>query len=83
MTQYIKRFEAHVYTKLGGLDMAEDFFRRHPDLRRGLYHAGRYHQGKRGASWKGAAIFFRFHILSRLQADRAAAWKTPIKREAP
>lgn len=75
---YIKRFEAYIYTKLGGLDMAEEFFRRHPDLRRLMYHNARYHCGKRGASWKGAAIFYRWHIRPRLRADREAAMKTPL-----
>lgn len=78
MTQYIERFESHVYKRLGGLDMAEDFFHRHPDVQKRLRGEAIYHHRKGGSAWKGAAIFHRWVVRPRLRADREEAMRAPI-----
>lgn len=76
---YLQRFEAALYTKLGGWDMAKAFFKRHPGLVRMARIAALYHRAKGGAYWKGATIFHKQYVQPVLKADRKAACKKPIK----
>ena len=78
--RYWKRFIGNVYARLGGLEMAEEFFERHPGARISMRRSCRYHFGKKGASYKGAKIFFERTLLPILQQDHAKAKKRPIPK---
>ena len=75
--RYWRLFDRHVAELLGGLDMADDFFRMHPRLARTMRVQMMIHFKKGGAAWKGAAIFFRRIVKPQLAADRKAAMRTP------
>lgn len=72
---YWKRFEAGIITRLGGVEMADEFFAIHPKIKTVMVGSARYHHGKRGASWKAASIFFAQVIQPILKADRVASQK--------
>jgi len=78
--RYWTRFVSHVYAHLGGLEMAEEFFKRHPGARISMRRSCRYHFGKKGASFKGAKIFFERTLLPILRKDHANAKQRPIPR---
>lgn len=66
---YREQFESQVFTRLGGLEMAGEFFGLHPELRRGLKTHSEYHRRKGGAAWKGAAIWFGREARPALKHD--------------
>jgi hypothetical protein len=75
---YFNEFQATVSVLLGGMEMAEEFFLYHPDLAEALRIHAAFHEGKGGAAWKGANIFFARELRSVLRADRAIATRTRI-----
>jgi hypothetical protein len=58
---------------LGGLEMATEFFRLHPQFVRFAMIATMMHFKKGGAAHKGAKLFFERRIQPQLRADRIAA----------
>lgn len=81
--RYWPRFESHVYRLLGGLDMAEEFFNRHPGARISMLRSRRYHFEKGGAAHKGATIFYERTLKPIIARDRDRAKKRPIPRRRP
>jgi hypothetical protein len=78
MLTYANKFRNCVATRLGGQEMAEEFFRFHPAIFGEMRLASLYHRTKGGAAWKGAAIFFRQVIKPSLKADREMAKTMPL-----
>lgn len=79
---YWREFLGQVYELLGGLDMAEVFFRRHPEQRRKMRIECRFHFNKGGTATAtaGANIYVKQYLRPILDADRAAAIKKPIPK---
>lgn len=78
MRTYEQRFNAQLTKMLGGIEMATEFFGKHPEIPSRADWAMDYHRTKGGAAWKGACIFFRFHVKPILKADRLQACRLPI-----
>jgi len=74
---YADKFRACLVTRLGGVEMAEEFFLNHPTLFVKMRMAGLYHRTKGGAAWKGAKIFFEQTVKPILAADRKLAMSIP------
>jgi len=68
--RYSERFAHLTVQRLGGLEMAEEFFRLHPEMVQAVRTAAIYHYGKGGSAYKGALIFFLRTIKPQLAADR-------------
>jgi hypothetical protein len=77
---YLNKFTAKVNELLGGEEMANEFFKLHPELVTKMRVSALYHQSKGGASWKGAMIFHRFDLRPILAADRRRACNRPIPK---
>ncbi len=73
-SSYATRFINRVTTLLGGLEMAEEFFRLHPRHEMLMRQAALCHRvtANTGA-YKGAYIFFTLNLRPILAADRKAA----------
>ncbi len=71
---YATRFTDRVVTLLGGMEMAEEFFRLHPGHERRMRQASLYHRlTSTTGAYKGALIFFTLSLRPMLVADREAA----------
>lgn len=70
---YIRRFEEHTNVYLGGLDMADEFFRLHPDIWRGIRAVAMMHWLKGGSPERGAGVWFQRTLRPQLRRDRKAA----------
>lgn len=82
---YWEAFIGYVYDQLGGMEMAGDFFKRHPEQRRKMRNECKYHfnKGGKGTAEAGASIYFKVHVTPIIRADRAYATKYPIPRKRP
>ncbi len=76
--KYLKRFERYLTVRLGGLEMANEFFALHPECIRLMRRSALFHRSKGGAAWKGAAIFMDYNVKPILAIDRKAACATRI-----
>lgn len=72
-----KRYEClfigHAIERLGGMEMADEFFDLHASIRANLPAVAAYHWAKGGAVEKGAAIWFRFIAQPQIVLDRKIA----------
>ncbi len=82
---YWKEFLGQVYELLGGIDMATEFFKAHPEQRRDMRAECRFHfnKGGTGTAQAGANIYFKQNLKRILQEDRAQATKKPIPKRRP
>lgn len=69
---YFREFQNQVFTLLGGWEMANEFFRLHPEAAQRLPEEARYHFGKGGpkSAENAAQAWFRFRAKPLLKADR-------------
>lgn len=75
--EYLKRFNRGVIKRLGGVEMAEEFFVLHPEMVDKMKASAKYHFRKGGAAWKGAAIWFKLRVTPLLKEDRIKACAMP------
>jgi hypothetical protein len=72
---YYNEFEAAVFTRLGGLDMAREFFERHPEVN--LKEAAKVHEAAERPVKMAAAAFYSRTVKPRLDADYKFALQFP------
>lgn len=71
--EYLQQFEAYANTYLGGLDMANEFFALHPDIKAGMRAVAMMHQAKGGSPERGAGVWFQRTLRPQIKRDRKAS----------
>jgi len=72
-SDYYEDFEAHANAYLGGLDMADEFFAMHPDIKAGMRAVAMMHMAKGGSPERGAGVWFQRTLRPQVRRDRKAA----------
>jgi hypothetical protein len=75
---YAALFENHVYAQLGGLEMGDEFFALHPQLKKRLRAEALYHSVAKTPHKRAAEIVFTTRLQRIVRADRLEACRRPI-----
>lgn len=67
--EYLNEFEGHVFARIGGLEMANEFFAKHTGLRNRLPATAQYHYAKGGYAKSGAEIWFTMVVRPILRRE--------------
>lgn len=69
---YLQKFTLSIVTRLGGMEMAAEFFALHPDVERSVPRLAGLQRGAGVSPWKASAHFYRTVVQHYIDSDRKA-----------